>query len=223
MSQELKIENGVYVGPEVWEGDLDLRNNTEIKSLGKLKVVAGGLNAKGVSALCDLGCLEEVGGYIGVVSADLDIRGTSVQSLGSLKKVRGYLDAEGVSTLRDLGCLGEVGGYTDIRGTNVRSLGSLKNVGVSLDAERVSTLCDLGCLGEVGRWLDIRGTSVRSLGSLEKVGTFFKLDGSSSRVPYEDFLKDLEALRNTPAEELSTYLYDPKYSHPLYQEALGRS
>ena len=215
MSQKYEIIDGVYVGPEVWEGELDLHNNTDIQSLGKLKVVSGGVNAFGASALRDFGCLEEVG-Y-------LDIKGTSIASLGSLKKVKGSVDAEGSSVLSDLGCLEEVGECLYIGGTSVQSLGSLKKVKGHLDAEGVSTLCDLGCLEEVGSWLDIRGTSINSLGSLTKVGTFYKLEGSGDRVPYEDFLKELELLRSTPASELSMYLYDPKYRHPLHQEAVRRS
>ena len=120
MSQKYEIVDGLYVGPEVWEGDLYLRN-TDIQSLGKLKVVSGDVVAEGVSTLCDLGCLKEVG-Y-------LDIRGTSIASLGILKKVKGYLRAVGVSTLCDLGCLEEVDRYLDIRGTSINSLGSLTKVG----------------------------------------------------------------------------------------------
>ena len=166
------IVDGLYVGPEVCTGNLDLRN-TNIQSLGKLKVVTGGVYAFGASALCDLGCLEEVGEH-------LHIRGTNLRSLGSLKKVKGSLDAGGVHTL-----------------------------------------CDLGRLEGVD-YLDISGTSISSLGRLKKVGTFFKLDGSRDFVTFEDFLEELDLLRSIPASDLSMYLYDPKYSHPLYQEALGR-
>ena len=215
MSQKYEIIDGVYVGPEVWEGKLGIIG-TDLKSLGKLKVVTGSMYAYGVSTLCDLGCLEEVGG-------SLYIRGTSVRSLGCLKKVGSDLNALGVNTLYDLGCLEEVGRYLYITGTSVRSLNNLKKVGGGLDAEGVSTLCDFGCLEEVDGYLDIRGTRVNSLGSLTKVGTFYKLDGSGGSVPYEDFLKELELLRSIPASELSMYLYDPRYTHPLHHEALGRS
>ena len=99
MSKGFEIVDGVYVGPSVFKGFLDLRD-TPITSLGDLR---------------------EVGSY-------LDLRGTGVTSLGSLSKVRGslYLEGTGVTSL---GGLMEVGSSLWLNGPCVTDLGKLSKVG----------------------------------------------------------------------------------------------
>lgn len=70
--QYFDIIDGVYVGPEVWEGGLDLHPYKDtLISLGSLKEVVGCLNLMGCSSLTSLGALKEVG-----CSLTLNLRGT---------------------------------------------------------------------------------------------------------------------------------------------------
>jgi hypothetical protein len=88
--QTFKIINGVYSGPEVWEGNLDLHGYKE--------------------TLTSLGSLTKVGNR-------LDLEGcTSLVSLGSLTEVRFWLDLEGCTCLVSLGALTTVGGCVFLGG-----------------------------------------------------------------------------------------------------------
>jgi len=82
MMSTYEIIDGVYKGPEVFEGDLDLRY-TQVKDLGNLKEVGRSLYLKG-SQVKDLGNLKTVG-------VNLYLRDTQIISLGCLKSVVGCL------------------------------------------------------------------------------------------------------------------------------------
>jgi len=75
---DYKIIDGVYKGPEHYEGDVDLYG-IQVKDLGCLKSVGGDLDLEG-SQVTDLGCLKSVGRY-------LDLRNSQITSLGNLKTV----------------------------------------------------------------------------------------------------------------------------------------
>jgi hypothetical protein len=101
-----EIIDGVYKGPEHFEGWLDLRG-TQVK---------------------DLECLESVGRW-------LDLSGTKVKDLGSLESVGGDLDLRG-TPINDLGSLEDVGDALSLQGTSLVSLGNLKHVGDNLNLFR---------------------------------------------------------------------------------------
>jgi hypothetical protein len=109
-TQTFEIIDGVYVGPEVYEGDLDLQGYKD--------------------TLISLGCLIEVGDWLGLGGC------TSLTSLGSLTEVRGSLYLKGCTSLTSLGSLNEVRGGLYLFGcTSLVSLGSLEEVGDILDLE----------------------------------------------------------------------------------------
>jgi len=115
IKQTFEIVNGVYIGPEHWEGDLDLREYRDtITSLGNLEKVEG-LLLEGCSSLTNLGNLETVGLWVG-------LRGcSSLTTLGDLETVGDFLDLEGCSSLTNLGNLEKVGEYLDYRSITRRS------------------------------------------------------------------------------------------------------
>ena len=114
------IIGGVYEGPKVFIGQLDLRFDPVV-SLGILEDVRGSLRVDGVGTLKDLGNLRSVGG-------DLDLMGTSIKSLGRL---------------------GAVGGYLDIGKTDVKSLGNLRSLYRDLYLSSDSKIFSLGKLANV--------------------------------------------------------------------------
>jgi hypothetical protein len=69
--------------PYTIDDDLDLRY-TDIKSLGNLRSVGGGLNLHGTK-IESLGNIQSVGGY-------LDLRNSKIESLGNLRSVGGNLN-----------------------------------------------------------------------------------------------------------------------------------
>jgi len=101
--QTFEIVNGVYIGPEHWECDLDLRKYMgSLISLGNLKTVGWWLDLSGCSSLTSLGNLKTVGWW-------LDLKGcTGLTTLGNLEKVEGSLLLEGCSSLTTLGNLEKV-------------------------------------------------------------------------------------------------------------------
>ena len=111
MSSEFNIVDGVYQGPEVFEGALWLMGSSKITtnnlrvvkgslSLGNLHTVKGNLVIPNVQ-LRSLGKLHTVEG-------NLDISGTLVTSLGNLHTVEEYInlpsnhDTELFTTLKDV-------------------------------------------------------------------------------------------------------------------------
>jgi len=107
--QTFKIIDGVYSGPEVWEGGLDFRYYKDtLTSLGLLTEVGGGLDLEGCTNLVSLGSLKEVG-------AGLDLDGcTSLTSLGSLKEVAGCVYLWDCTSLTSLGSLIKAEGGVDL-------------------------------------------------------------------------------------------------------------
>ena len=101
MSKGFEIVDGVYVGPEVYSGSLDLEG-TDIKSLGDLREVDSFLDLRH-TGVTDLGDLRKV-------SRSLWLKGTGVTSLGGLSKVGGQLDLRHTD-VTDLGDIREVGTF----------------------------------------------------------------------------------------------------------------
>jgi hypothetical protein len=127
--KNFEIIDGVYSGPEAWDGDLDLRDYKDtLTSLGSLTEVRGGLVLKGCTSLVSLGSLKEVGGWTYLEDC------TSLISLGSLTKVEGSLYLTGCTNIVSTGVLKEVLGWLDLEGcTSLTSLGgSLTKVGSCL-------------------------------------------------------------------------------------------
>jgi hypothetical protein len=122
--QTFKIIDGVYVGPEVYPGGLDLRPYQDtLISLGCLTEVRCDLHLEGCTSLTSLGPLTKVGGWLYLYGC------TRLVSLGSLKEVGYRLDLEGCTSLTSSGSLTTVGGWLDIKGcTSLVSLGSLTSV-----------------------------------------------------------------------------------------------
>jgi hypothetical protein len=168
-TQTFEIIDGVYVGPNVWEGDLDLRDYkdtltflgslnevggytylhgcTNLVSLGSLTKVRDGLYLTGCTSLTSLGSLTKIGGALG-----LD-RCTSLVSLGPLKE---RLDLGGCTSLTSSGPLTKIGGSLYLRDcTSLTSLGSLIKVGGLLDLGGCTNLVHIGPLTEVGRWVHL--------------------------------------------------------------------
>ena len=114
-----EIVDGVYHGPEVYKGGLDLRG-TGVTSLGSLSKVVGWLDLDD-TGVTDLGDLREV-------SRSLWLSGTGVTSLGKLREVGGILDLEGTG-ITSLGLLESVGTTLFIGVTNLSDLGVLGHVG----------------------------------------------------------------------------------------------
>jgi len=106
-------------------GDLDLRR-TDIETLGNLVRVEGNLDLFDCKNLKSLGNLEYVGGY-------LDLRLSDIKSLGNLEYVGGNLDSWRTD-IKTLGNLEYVGGWLDLFNCkNLQSLGNLEYVGGKLD------------------------------------------------------------------------------------------
>jgi hypothetical protein len=114
-----EIVDGVYKGPEVLDGWLDLRG-TQVTDLENLKTVRGTLDIDGTQ-VSSLGKLENVG-------ESLYLKDTQVTSLGNLVFVGEWLDLEGTQ-VSSLGNLETVGANLSLRGTKVRDLGKLEDVG----------------------------------------------------------------------------------------------
>lgn len=173
------FKNGVYVGPETFEGVLRPESTDPVVSLGNLKRVRGSIDFRNYGHLRDLGKLEVVNGY-------MDVEGNQLTTLGNLTLVKGgYLDVSNNHALHSLGKLMRVVGTLYIRGTAITSLGDLE---VVVGTESYPSSAIIG-----------PDYSTYSLQELQEI---------------------LEMLRSVPVGELSSYLYDPKYAHPLFQYAL---
>jgi hypothetical protein len=122
-----EIINGVYHGPDVWEGDLRLkRYKNTLTSLGNLQEVKEGfLDLQGCSLLTSLGQLTK--------TQDVDMKNcTSLKTLTPLKENYGFLDLEGCSNLETLGSLENLHGWqgwVDLTNcTSIVSLGNLRKI-----------------------------------------------------------------------------------------------
>ena len=109
--------------PYIITGDLDLRNNKTIESLGNLQSVGGDL-ALSFSKIKSLGDLQSVGGT-------LFLTDTNIKDLGNLQSVGSDLNLYN-SNIESLGNLVSVGGYLFLRNSNIESLGNLQSVGGDL-------------------------------------------------------------------------------------------
>jgi GNAT superfamily N-acetyltransferase len=178
-----KIEGLEYV-----EGDLILKGEN-IKSLGSIKTITGGLYGIFNPKFESLGELEEVG--------DLEFDFDYLTSLGNLKRItNGDLDipkryrlqtfgdleyVSGDLTIRktiDLGNLKEVNGALVID-ADIQSLGQLESVAGDLMFERITDAplgpVDLGNLKTVGGDLIFDPYRLKSFGKLESVKGDLKL------------------------------------------------
>jgi hypothetical protein len=116
-----KLVNGIDLNNDetIYDNNLDLRG-TNIKSLGKLKRVNGGVRLD-ESNIEDLGDLEYVGGGLFIRKCK------NIKSLGKVKHVGDAVNLWN-SDIEDLGDLEYVGGYLDLRETKVVSFDKLKYV-----------------------------------------------------------------------------------------------
>ena len=103
-------------------GDINLGDNTSIRSLGNLRYIQGNANLAW-SSIEDLGELTEVGGRL-----NLSLSSIELKSLGNLNKVGGCLSLEGTG-ITSLGNLEFVGSNLDLSNLKIESLGKLKYVG----------------------------------------------------------------------------------------------
>jgi hypothetical protein len=142
-------------------GDLDLRDS-DIETLGNLVRVEGDLDLFDCKNLKSLGNLEYVGG--------LNLTFSDVKTLGNLVRVEGYLNLQSCENLASLGDLEYVGGWVDLRDTKIETLGNLNYVGGFLDL-RYTKIKTLGNLNHVGGNLGLRYCkNLKSLGELNYVG-----------------------------------------------------
>jgi GNAT superfamily N-acetyltransferase len=173
-----KIEGLEYVG-----GSLSLFGEN-IKSLGSIKTITGGLNGDFNPKFESLGELEEVGA-LNIIYFDY------VTSLGNLKRItNGGLYIPKSNRLQTLGDLEYVGGDLTIRKTidlgnlkevngdlvidaDIQSLGQLESVAGDLEFESITDdpvgPVDLGNLKTVGRDLIFDPYRLKSFGKLESV------------------------------------------------------
>ena len=198
-NQTFEIIDGVYSGPEVWEGYLDLREYKDtLTSLGVLKEVRSYLHLEGCTSLTSLGSLTKVGGW-------LQLRGcTSLISLGSLEEVGAGLDLDGSTSLVSLGSLNEVGSWADLRGcTSLTSLGDLKKTGSWTDIAGCTSLVSLG-----------------SLGSLKEV--MYRLRLSDNKFsPFQEVQEKIHYYSHLPLHEALNALHTKEVQEvPLYKNSL---
>jgi hypothetical protein len=106
------------------EGDLNLLDCQNIKTLGKLKKIEGTLILTW-SSIESLGDLEEVGRILTLHHCH------NIKTLGKLKKVGGYLILD-LSSIESLGGLQFVGGNLYIQHTNIPP-SELNNINVAGD------------------------------------------------------------------------------------------
>lgn len=102
-------------------GDINLGDNTTIRSLGNLRYIQGNANLSW-SSIEDLGELTEVEGGLSLIFSP------KLKSLGNLKEVGGSLSLEGTG-ITSLGNLEFVGSNLDLSNLKIESLGKLKYVG----------------------------------------------------------------------------------------------
>jgi len=125
--QTFKIIDGVYTGPENWEGDLDLSTEDTLASLGCLKTVTDFLIIRDNKRITSLGSLQSVGGWLDLSQC------TNLLTLGELESVGGFLDLGACSGLSTLGKLKRVGEWLGLRDcTHLLSIGALDEVNRSL-------------------------------------------------------------------------------------------
>jgi hypothetical protein len=124
-----------------YPSDLDLRRYN-IKTLGNLVRVDGGLDLFSSKSFQSLGNLERVGGSLNLVSCK------NLQSLGNLEYVGGDLNTTFCRNLTYLNNLKYVGGDLDLRDSDIETLGNLEYV---------------------GGWLDLWKRNIKSLGNLVRV------------------------------------------------------
>jgi len=104
-TESFKFVDGIYQGPEVLEGSLNLYDRMNIKSLGCLRKVWGYIDATN-SSLEDLGNLQ-------MVCKFLDLRGTKVKTLKDLHHVSTNLNIKDTD-VRDLGKLKGIAGHIEL-------------------------------------------------------------------------------------------------------------
>jgi len=194
--QTFEIIDGVYVGPEHWESDLDLREYMDILySLGNLKTVGGWLFLNDCKGLTTLGNIKTVGGWLFLN----DCKGLT--TLGNLKTVGGYLELTGC--------------------TSLTALENLETVGEYLSLRRCSGLTTLGNLEKVGRSLTLIGCmNITSLGNLEIVGDVVDLSKSTS-IPLKEVQEKIKYYSAMQAHEALNAIHTPEVQEiPIYRSIL---
>ncbi len=142
-------ENDIFNHIKEIKNDINIRNNTNLKSLGQLQKIGGNTNFS-KSQITSLGQLQEIGG-------DALFYESQITSLGQLQKIGG--DANFYhSQIKSLGQLQEIGGKADFCESQITSLGQLQEIGGDA-LFRNSKIKDLGKLKEIGGDVYIDETS----------------------------------------------------------------
>lgn len=140
LSYKFLDSEGLYLGPKVYEGNLDL-SRTAVASLGELREVEGVLNLSNTDRLQSIGNLKKAYslsleksslpglGNLETISNSLLLRDSRVSSLGKLRVVGGTVNLHGNKKLVSLGNLERVGGFLSLWFSALENLEDLEEVG----------------------------------------------------------------------------------------------
>jgi hypothetical protein len=164
LNSDCLIADRILIAPTTCNGDLDLRELTDLRGLKNVRYIEGNLDAAGLEDFTNLGDLE----YIG---KDLYLNRTGVVSLGNVKTIRGNAHLRH-TRVADLGRL-QYAGNLNLRGLrNLASLGQVESVG-GLDLRGLENLKDLNNLYSVEKDMNIRGCGVNDLSRVMVKGKIF--------------------------------------------------
>jgi hypothetical protein len=144
------------------EGYLNL-DESSIESLGDLEFVDGDLCLWGCKNIKTLGKLKRVEGGL-----DID---PSIESLGDLEFVNGdSLNLSGCKNIKTLGNLKKFVGYLNLSWSSIESLGELEYVEGSFNLSNCKKIKTLGKLKRVEGILVLSNSNIESLGDLQFIG-----------------------------------------------------
>ncbi len=202
-------ENDIFNHIKEIREDIDLRNNTNLESLGQLQKIGGNAFFRN-SKINDLGQLQKIGGNAGFYESQ-------ITSLGQLQEIGGYANffKSQITSLRQLQKIGgdanffksqitslrqlqEIGGNANFFNSQITSLGQLQEIGgiANFYASRITSLgqlqeiggdasfsksqiTSLGQLQEIGGNADFRNSKINDLGKLKKIGGDVYIDDTS--------------------------------------------
>ena len=163
------------------------------------------------------------GVYVGPKEYDGNMRlvGRGVVSLGGLEIVRrGWLDLTDEVGFTDLGNLREVHGDMYLAGTSISSLGNVQFIAGELTLNRTARLSTLGGLLEALS-IHMDGSGIQCLGKLESSSALYL--SREHYYSYDELASILSTLEKARVADLSQYLYDPRYSHAIFQKVIMKT
>ena len=177
-----KLYEKMFNETEVWEGGLSIEG-LPITTLGKVRIIKGGLNLSINKTLKSLGNLE-------IVEGDLYLSNNkTLKSLGNLEIVEGSLFLVS-SNIEDLGNLKEVNKSLWLaKNKTLKSLSKLEKIEWSLSLENTD-LNDLGELKYIGDNIWLRNSKLDNIGKLEYVGGSWQNDSKKLEQLYLDRIKN---------------------------------